>query len=51
MENSEEFLSKIFGLLKSEGVFEVHNDEEKKLIDFKFPDELKVRGSESFEST
>ena len=42
MESSEDFLCKIFDLLKSGGVFEVHNDEKKKVVDFKYPDEMKV---------
>lgn len=42
MESSEDFLRKIFDLLKSGGVFDVHNDDEKKVVDFKYPDEMKV---------
>lgn len=43
MESSEEFLGKIFDLLKSGGVFDIENNEKKSVIDFKYPEEMKVR--------
>jgi hypothetical protein len=43
MESSEDFLRKIFDLLKNGGVFEIHNDEKKRVIDFKYPEEMKVK--------
>lgn len=42
MESSEDFLSKIFILLKNGGVFDIQNDEKKRVVDFKYPDEMKV---------
>lgn len=42
MESSQDFLRKIFDLLKDGKVFEVHDDEKKKVVDFKYPDEMKV---------
>lgn len=42
MEDSENFLNKIFNLLKDGGVFDIQNNEKKKVIDFRHPDEMKV---------
>lgn len=43
MESALNFLRKIFDLLKSGEVFDVQNDGKKKIIDFKYPEEMKVR--------
>lgn len=42
MEDSVDFLRHIFDLLNEGGVFDVHSDEQKAIIDFKHPEELKV---------
>lgn len=38
-----DFLRQIFDLLNDGGVFDVHSDEQKAIVDFKHPEELKVR--------
>lgn len=43
MEDSVDFLRQIFDLLNDGGVFDVHSDEQKAIVDFKHPEELKVR--------
>ena len=42
MEDSVDFLRHIFDLLNEGGVFDVHSDEQKAIVDFKHPEELKV---------
>lgn len=42
MESSVDFLRRIFDLLNDGGVFDVHNDEPKAIVDFKHPEEMKV---------
>lgn len=42
MNESLEFLSKIFDLLKEEKVFDTESEHHKSVIDFKHPDELRV---------
>lgn len=37
-----DFLRHIFDLLNEGGVFDVHSDEQKAIVDFKHPEELKV---------
>jgi hypothetical protein len=43
MEESVKFLSRIFNLLKGGRVFDTTTNEPKSLIDFKHPEELKVK--------
>lgn len=42
MEDSVDFLRHIFDLLNDGNVFDVHSDEQKAIVDFKHPEELKV---------
>jgi hypothetical protein len=46
MNESFDFLDKIFNLLKEEKVFDTENDEYKSVLNFKQPEELKVSSVE-----
>lgn len=43
MEDSVDFLRHIFDLLNDGGALNVHSDEKKAIVDFKHPEELRVR--------
>lgn len=42
MEESKEFLSEIFEMLRHGDVFRTDSNDPKSIVDFKYPDELKV---------
>jgi hypothetical protein len=43
MDDSVKFLSKVFDLLASGNVFDTESNERKSIVDFKHPEEMKVK--------